>query len=105
VPLPVWIALIALLSSLTAGAAFVFLRLRRLWRTFKSFGSALDGTVRELTGSIDRLGSRTDALGSSELEPSLKRLRRSLAQAAVLSSALQEARESLARVTAVYPRK
>jgi sigma54-dependent transcription regulator len=107
VPLLVWIALFVLLLAVTAGSVHVFLRLRRFWRTFQSFGSALDGTLRELTASLDRLAGNTDSFGSAtpRLETSLARLRRSLARAAVLRAAVQDVQDSLGRLTAVYPRK
>ena len=44
-PLPVWIALIVVLVSLTAGATYVFLRLLSLWRALKHFNSALNPSV------------------------------------------------------------
>jgi hypothetical protein len=106
-PLLVWIALFVLLFALTVGAVHVFLRVRRFWRTFQSFSSVLEGTLRELTASLDRLGRNTDSFGSStpRLEASLAKLRRSLARAAVLRAALQDVQDSLGRLTAVYPRK
>jgi sigma54-dependent transcription regulator len=106
-PLLVWIALFVLLFAVTAGSVHVFLRLRRFWRTFQTFGSVLDGTLRELTASLDRLGRNTESFGAStpRLEASLARLRRSLARAAVLRAATQDVQDSLGRLTAVYPRK
>jgi hypothetical protein len=85
----------------------VFLHVRRFWRAFKSFSSALDGTLHELTGSVDRLSGNMDSFGSStpRLEASLARLKRSLARAAVLRAAMQDVQDSLGRLTAVYPRK
>ena len=105
-PLPVWIALVVVLLSLTAGVTFVFLRVLRLWRAFKSFGSALDGSVRDLTGSLEGLSRNAESLGSSDaLQASVARLRGSLGRVAVLRAAVDEARESFGRLTAVYPRK
>jgi cell shape-determining protein MreC len=105
-PLLVWIALVVLFA-LTVGSVHVFLRLRRFWRTFQTFGSALDGTLRELTASLDRLARNTDSFASStpRLEASLAKLQRSLARAAVLRAAAQDVQDSLGRLTAVYPRK
>jgi Flp pilus assembly protein TadB len=106
-PLLVWIALFVLLFALTVGSVHVFLRLRRFWRTFQAFGSALDGLLRELTGSLDRLARNTDSFASStpRLEASLAKLRHSLARAEVLRAAVQDVQHSFARLTAVYPRK
>ena len=106
-PLPVWIALLVVLVALTAGSVYVFLRLRSLWRALKSFSSALDGTVRDLTGALEGLARNAEAFGSDtpKLQASLERLRHSLARAAVLRAALEDARDAFGRLTAVYPRK
>jgi hypothetical protein len=103
----VWIGLFVLLLALTAGAVHVFLRARSFWRTFKSFSPAMDGTVRQLTISTDRLDASVDAFGAAapRLDASLERLRGSLARAAVLSAAVQDVRDSFGRLTAFYPRK
>jgi hypothetical protein len=106
-PLPVWIALLAVLVSLTAGATYVFLRLLGLWRTLKRFNSALEPVAEELNGPLERLAANSEAFGSDapRLEASLERLRRSLARAAVLGAALDDARDAFGRLAAVYPRK
>jgi cell shape-determining protein MreC len=107
VQLLVWIALFVLLFALTVGSVHVFLRFRRFWRTFQSFGSALAGTLRDLTGSVDRLGRNMASFASStpRLEASLAKLQHSLARVAVLRAAVQDVQDSLGRLTAVYPRK
>jgi len=106
-PAPIWLALLLLLLSSTVGSVFVFLRFRRFWRTFKSFVSTLDGTFQQLNASVERLSGNAEAFGSEtpKLEASLARLRRSLARVAVLRAAVQDAQDSLGRLTAVYPRK
>jgi hypothetical protein len=102
-----WIALFVLLFASTAGAVYVFLRFRGLWRTLKSLGSATDVTVGGLTGSMERLAANAEAFGAEtpKLNASLERLRRSLARAAVLRAALRDAQDAFGRLTAVYPRK
>jgi hypothetical protein len=102
-----WISLFVLLFSLTAGSIYLFVRALKLWRTFKTFGSALDGVVRELTGSLERLSANAEAFGSQtpKLKASIDRLRHSLARAAVLRTAVQDAQDAFDRLTAVYPRK
>ena len=106
-PLPVWIALLAVLISLTAGATYVFLRLLRLWRAFKHFNEALEPVMDELNRPLERLAANSEAFGSDapRLEASLERLRRSIARAAVLGAALDDARDAFGRLAAVYPRK
>jgi|ERR1043166_6709115 hypothetical protein len=106
-PAPVWIALALLLFATTAGAVYVFLRLRRFWRTFKSFSSTMEESVGRLTRSLDRLSDNQASFGAAtpKLEASLARLRGSLARTAVLRAAVRDAQDSLGRLTAVYPRK
>ena len=106
-PLPVWIALLAVLISLTAGATYVFLRGLRLWRAIKHFNEALEPVMEELNRPLERLEANSEAFGSDapRLEASLERLRRSLARAAVLGAAINDARDTFGRLAAVYPRK
>jgi hypothetical protein len=106
-PSPVWIALVLLLLASTVGSVFVFLRFRRFWHTFKSFVSALDGSFQHLTRSLEQLAGNAEAFGSEtpKIEASLAQLRRSLARAAVLRAAVQDAQDAFGRLTAVYPRK
>ena len=102
-----WIALFVLLFASTAGAVYVFLRLRGLWRSLKSLGDAVDVTVGGLSGSMEQLAANAEAFGSEapRLEASLGRLRHSLARLSVLRAALQDAQDAFGRLTAVYPRK
>ena len=106
-PSLLWIALFLLVVASTAGAVYVFLRVRALLRTVKSLGSAVDVTVGGLTGSMERLSANAEAFGSEtpRLAASLEQLRRSLARLAVLRAALQDAQDAFGRLTAVYPRK
>jgi hypothetical protein len=102
-----WIALFVLLFASTAGAVYVFLRARLLWRSLKIFGPVVDGTVDRLNESLDRLSASTEAYeaGTPKLEASLERLRRSRARLEVLRAAIQDVLDAFGRVTAVYPRK
>lgn len=106
-PPPVWIALVLLLFASTVGSVYVFLRLRRFWRILKSFVSTLEGSFQQLTASLEQLAGNAETFGaaSPKLDASLARLRGSLARAAVLRAAVEDARDSLGRLTAVYPRK
>jgi hypothetical protein len=103
----VWILLALLLLALTAGSVYVFLRARAFLRTAKSVGAQLDGRLREVTASADRLSANMEEFNAAlpRLEASVEQLERSLARAAVLQAAVQDARESIGRLTAVYPRK
>ena len=101
-----WIALLVLLLSSTAGAVYVFLRARAFWLT-KSFGPAVDVTVGPLNASLERFTANAEAFGSDtpKLDAALARLRRSLARAAVLRAAVQDVQDTFSRLTADYPRK
>jgi uncharacterized protein YukE len=106
-PLLLLIALSVVIFASTAGAVYVFLRARVLWRTLKSLGSAVDVTVDRLNDSMERLAANAEAFGSEtpKLNAALARLRRSLAKAAVLRASLQDVQDAFGRLTAVYPRK
>jgi hypothetical protein len=106
-PSPVWIALFVLLLATTVGSVYVFLRVLRFWRTFKIFVSAVDGTFQSLSSSLEQLAGNAESFGSEtpKIEASLAQLRRSLARAAVLRAAVQDAQDAFGRLTAVYPRK
>jgi ABC-type transporter Mla subunit MlaD len=107
VPSPVWISLILLLVAVTFAAFHLFRRARTLLRAAKSFGPALDESMREITRLQEELARNGEALdaGTQRLDASLARLRVSLARAAVLAAAVQEVRDSLDRVAWAYPRK
>jgi sigma54-dependent transcription regulator len=99
--------LIFLLLASTAGAIYVFLHARRFFREMKSVSAAMDGPVRDLEQSVERLSTKMESAeaGAPRLEASVKRLRRSVARLAVLRAALQDSLDSFAWLTAVYPRK
>jgi ABC-type transporter Mla subunit MlaD len=99
--------LIFLLLASTAGAVYVFLHVRRFLRSLRSVSATIDGPVRDLERSVERLSANMESSGSAtpRLEGSVERLRRSVARLAVLRAALQDSLDSLASLTAVYPRK
>jgi sigma54-dependent transcription regulator len=107
VPFSVWMPLFVLLFALTAGAVHIFLRAQTFWRTFKSFVSSLDGSFQELTGALERLATSADSFRAEtpRLDARIERLQLWLAGAAVLQAAVQDARDSFGRLTALYPRK
>jgi uncharacterized protein YlxW (UPF0749 family) len=99
--------LIFLLLASTAGAVYVFLHVRRFLRSMKSVSATMDGPVRDLERSVERLSEKMESAESAapRLEASVERLQRSVARLAVLRSALQDSLDSFAWLTAVYPRK
>jgi hypothetical protein len=107
VGLLLWFALLVLVASVTAGAAFVVLRALALWRTIKSFAAALENAVTAVVTTAARLTAEAEALGTTlpRVEQRVSRLQVSLARLAVLRAAVQDVRDAVAGVTAVYPRK
>jgi sigma54-dependent transcription regulator len=101
------IALIFLLLASTAGVVYVFLHVRRFFRDVKSVSAAMDGPVRDLERSVERLSTKMESAESTapKLEASVQRLQRSTARLTVLRTALQDSLDSFAWLTAVYPRK
>ena len=101
------ISLIFLLLSSTAGALYVFLHVRRFLREMKSVRAGMDGPMRDLELSVERLSAKMESAesGAPRLEASVERLRRSVARLTVLRTALQDSIDSFAWLTAVYPRK
>jgi len=85
----------------------VFLHVRRFLRDVKSVSARIDGPVRELEESVERLSQKLESAESAapRLEASVERLQRSVARLAVLRTALQDSIDSFAWLTAVYPRK
>ena len=99
--------MIFLLLASTAGAVYVFLHARRFFRDVKSVRAVMDGPMRDLERSVERLSTKMESTESAapRLEASVERLRRSVARLAVLRTALQDSLDSFAWLTAVYPRK
>ncbi len=101
--LAVWVCLaIAVLVPAAAGGRLLG-RVLHFFRTLRRFRREFASGLTELGETAERLGAPGDA--ATRLEPALGRLRRSLAQLNVLLAAVDEVRDSWARVAAVYPRK
>jgi ABC-type transporter Mla subunit MlaD len=90
-----------------AGALYVFVHVRRFLRDLKGVSATIDGPVRDLEQSVDRLSQKMESTESAapRLEASVARLQRSVARLSVLRAALQDSLDSFAWLTAVYPRK
>jgi hypothetical protein len=94
------------LLAAVGGIVFVVVRVLEAWRTLKRFRRQLGRELERLetlTGTTSESAAR--AGDQPELAASVGRLRASLAQLAVLRSALDETTETIGRLTAVYPRK
>jgi hypothetical protein len=85
----------------------MFRAIRALWRDLGSFGTAVDGTVAAIAAAADRLAASSAEMSTAmpRLEAATAGLRASLARNAVLRAALSDVQESMAGVTALYPRK
>jgi hypothetical protein len=102
----IWGALAAGGVAVGAALAFAAVRALRGWRDFKRARRHLFRALDELGAKGERAAGAAAALGDSEeLQASVGRLRRSLAQLAVLRAAVDEAQETFGRFAAVMPRK
>jgi hypothetical protein len=100
----IWGALAAGFVAVLVAFGFLVVRILRTWRDLKR-------TRRHVARALDRLaanGERTATLAagvgeSEELERSVARLRRSLAQLAVLSAAIDEAQHTFDDAITLVP--
>ena len=102
----IWGSLI--LAGLAGIAAMTLLtvRGREAWRDVKAARRDVLRQLDEFTAKAEATAERAAAVGDTAgLQESLGRLRVSLARLAVLRAALDEARVSVGRVTAVVPHK
>ena len=102
-----WAALAVALVLPAIGIVLVVRRGLALWRDVKRGGKALFDGVDALAQRVERTSAAAEGLGAvtERAEPSVSRLQFSLARLAVLRAALDDVRDSVGRVTAVYPRK
>jgi hypothetical protein len=105
--LAVWIALgIAALAIAGAGVSAGRSALAAV-RDLRRFRGSVSTELGDLTGRVERLSERAEHTPTrrTDLDRSLARLRASLAQLAVLRTALDEATDAPGRLIALYPRK
>ena len=100
----VLLAAILSAAALAAAAVFADVRTRELLRRFRAFGASVDEAMAVVSAGSERIASFSTR-ERAELEPALARLAVSRAQLAVLLGAIEEVRESVARVTGLRPRK
>ena len=102
-----WLALAVAVVAVVAASIYVTLKGREAFRGAKRLSGTVSielERIEETSGQIEEHLARAEASGS-RLEAELERLRRSRAQLNVLTSAIDDVRASIGRVTAVYPRK
>jgi hypothetical protein len=103
----VWASLAVAILLPTIGAVVLFRRALALWRDLRRSGKALLDGLDVIGARLERMSAAAEGLGAvtGRAEPSVERLQVSLARLAVLRSAVGDVRDSVGRVTAVYPRK
>src|SRR5712691_3485992 len=100
----VWASLpVAIVAGFAAMARAALLALRA-WRDLKQWQRALFAELDRVAAAAEALGTKAASLGdaSERLTRSLERLTTSRRKLAVLQSALDEATDDVAFVTAVY---
>jgi len=103
----IWIPLLVFAVAAVGGLTFAAVQAFGAWRAFRGFRrQVLDGlgeTTRKVAKIEDQLGHAKETV--ERLEQARSRLRKSLATAALLSSAAGEAASLFGRVRSVVPRK
>jgi len=102
-----WLALAVAIVSVVASLIYVTLKGLEAFRGAKRLGGTVTGELERIelaTGEIERHLTLAAESGA-RLETELEQLRRSRARLNVLRSAIDEVRDSIGRVTAVYPSK
>jgi hypothetical protein len=102
-----WLALAVAIVAVVASSIYVTRRGLEAFRGAKRLGGTVTGELERIertSGEIERHLALAAERGA-KLEAELAQLRRSRARLNVLTSALDDVRASVGRVTAVYPRK
>ncbi len=103
----VWVSLAVAVVLPAVGVVVVVRRTIALWRDLKRAARGLAEGLDGVGTRLERASAAAEGLDAvtARAEPSLERLRVSLARFAVLRSAAQDVQDSVGRVAAVYPRK
>ena len=102
-----WLALAIAVVAVIASALSLTLKGLEAFRAFKALGRAVTEGVERIeraSGEIERHLTLASESGS-RLDAELAQLRRSRARLHVLTSAIDDVRASVGRITSVYPRK
>ena len=102
-----WLSLAVALVAVTASAIYLTLKGLEAFRAFKALGRIVTSEIERIehaSGQIERHLALAAESGS-RLDSELADLRRSRARLNVLTSAIDDVRASVGRLTAVYPRK
>ena len=103
----IWLSLAVAIVAAIASAVFATRRGLESFRAFKRIGGSVSaGTVRiEASAAQIEEHLRRAAESGEQLDAELTQLRHSRAQLNVLTSAMDDVRDAVGRVTSVYPRK
>jgi hypothetical protein len=100
----VWVALAIAVLAVASGGYRAVRQLLEMFRSLRQLKRESARALEALTRATERLAVRApDPAG--KLQPPLERLARDRARLNVLLAAADDVRDSLGRVTAVYPRK
>ena len=102
-----WLSLAVAVVGTIGSVIYLTLRGLESFRAFKALSRSTSDGLRRIEASsaqIEQHLARADA-STSRLEAEIAQLRRSRARLNVLTSALDDVRDSVGRITAVYPRK
>ena len=99
----VWIGLAVAALVVGFGAYRAVREFLRALRALRDLQSRTLGAFESLGRSAEQLARHPDPTG--KLEPALASFNRSRAQLSVLLAAVDDVRDSVGRVTSVYPRK
>ena len=102
-----WLSLAIFLLLIAASATYAVLKGLELWRAFKQLGSRTSDELDRIARATSEIELHLAAAATSgtALDLSLRRLGRSRARLTVLTSALEDVRGAVWRITAVMPRK
>jgi hypothetical protein len=105
--LAVWAGLALLVAAFLGGAVFAFARGRTAYRALKTTGRDVTGGLERISRDAEAIATKADGLAadSARLEAAVARLSVSRARLKVLTSAIDDVRGAIGRVTAIYPRK
>lgn len=103
----VWLALIAALLLVVSSVLFLTLRGLEAFRAFKRLGASVGGELERVATAGEQIERHLALAGESgtRLTASLERLSSSRARLNVLTSAIDDVKASVGRITSVYPRK
>ena len=101
----IWAGLIAGVIAAISGLVNLVIRALQAWRDFKRTRRHLVRALGRLGDVVERAAVKAEAADSVELQRSIRRLQRSLAQLHVLRTAAEEAQATFEGIADIVPRK